>query len=57
MLHYIFIECFSQHLEAALYEGDVDYAKLVVKKLVEAKRNQKDFSVAFLPVGGQNFFK
>ena len=44
-------------VEAALFEGDVDYAKVIVKKLVEAKRNQRNFSVAFLPVGEQSFFK
>ena len=48
-------ESYGQHLEAALFEGDVDYAKVIVKKLVEAKRNQRNFSVAFLPVGGRSF--
>ena len=53
----VVIESYGQHLEAALFEGDVDYAKVVVKELVEAKRNQRDFSVVFLPVGGRSFFK
>ena len=45
----VVIESYGQHLEAALdqFEGDVDYAKVVVKELVEAKRNQRDFSVSF----------
>jgi len=42
-----FAERYAQHLEAALIEGDVDYAKTVVKLLVEAKEQQKNFSVKF----------
>jgi len=44
-------------LEAALYEGDVDYVKVVVEKLIEAKRNQGNFGVLFPPGKGQEFFK
>ena len=56
-LCHVTTESYGQHLEAALFEGDVDYAKVIVKKLVEAKMNQRDFSVAFLPAGGRSFFK
>jgi len=41
------VERYAQHLEAALIEGDVDYAKTVVKLLVEARKQQHNFSIKF----------
>jgi len=44
---YNFVERYAQHLEAALIEGDVDYAKTVIKLLVEARQQQNNFSLKF----------
>jgi len=51
------IESYAQHLEAALYEGDVDYIKVVVEKLIDAKMNQGNFGITFPQGKGKQFFK
>lgn len=50
-------ERYVELLEVALTENDIEFAKSVVKSLVEARRNQKNFVVKFLPDGARTYFK
>jgi len=51
------IETYVELLTVALTESDTDFAKSIVNLLVEAKRNQRNFSVKFLPDGTKTYFK
>ena len=44
-------------LAVALTENDTEFAKSVVKSLVEARKNQENFVVKFLPDGERKYFK
>ena len=45
-------------LEVALTkENDTDFAKSVVNSLVEARKNQRNFAVKFLPDEARTYFK
>ena len=50
-------ERYVELLGVALTENDTNFAKAVVKSLVEAKRNQRNFAVTFLPDGARTYFK
>lgn len=51
------LERYVELLAVALTENDIEFAKSLVKLLVEARRNQRNFVVKFLPDGVRTYFK
>ena len=51
------IERYVDLLGVALTENDTIFAKSVVNSLVEARMNQQNFVVKFLPDGAISYFK
>ena len=54
----ILTERYVELLGVALTDNDdTDFAKSVVNLLVEARKNQQNFAVKFLPDGARTYFR